>query len=110
MSAKTSVHRWPSAIAIAFLLLAVLEMPGAYYMLLRFVLCSVLVWQTVQLRFSGLELAWLTGLAALLYNPFFPVYLYNKAIWTLINFLTIGLIVMAQIAMESKRPVDKSDE
>jgi hypothetical protein len=85
-------------------------MPSGYYMLLRFVLCSVLIWQTAQLRHAGLELAWLTGLAALLYNPFFPVYLYNKGIWTLINIITIGLIVMSQIAMESQQSGGKADE
>ncbi len=34
---------------------------------------------------------WIFGFIAVLYNPIIPVYLYEKAIWIIVNIITIYL-------------------
>ena len=34
---------------------------------------------------------WIFGFVAVLYNPIIPVYLYEKAIWIIVNIITIYL-------------------
>jgi hypothetical protein len=67
-------------------------MPYGYYMLLRFVLCGASVYLLLGV---GLELVhwqqWVLGAFAVLYNPFLPVRLGDKGIWTVLNILTIVL-------------------
>ena len=95
-SGQHIVPRWPFALAIVFLLLAIPPVwPYGYYMLLRLIVCGVAVYGAIQAHTRGLEgWVWVLGGVAILFNPLIPVYL-NKAVWVLIDLITAVLIGVA---------------
>jgi hypothetical protein len=66
------------------------KLPYAYYTILRTILCVAaaygfsLAWQTRSDKWL-----WVYGVAAVLYNPIFPVRLGNKELWIALNILTV---------------------
>ena len=97
---------WPNVAASIVLLAAVLEMPSGYYMLLRWIVCSVLVWHSYRFYLTGSDLMWVTGSAAVLYNPIFPIYLYDKGLWTIINIATVALLFWSQSHLKRSLGMD----
>jgi hypothetical protein len=81
------------ALAIASTLavgLGILPMPYAYYVLLRIVLCiSAAVGFRVATKSDDSAWSWTYGVAALLYNPIFPVHMGSKMIWLGLNAATV---------------------
>ena len=81
-------------IPAALLLLALVDMPSGYYVLMRIVVCiaSAIVAYGSYKRGDSLNgSAILFGLMAILFNPIIPVYLYDREIWMPIDI--IGSIV-----------------
>ena len=73
-------------IPIVMLGIAILPLPYSYYMLLRLVVCASAVYFAIQFLKSGNQsLLFTFGFFAILYNPIFPIYLYSKALWIVIN-------------------------
>ncbi|MDA7583896.1 hypothetical protein N8739_01470 [Luminiphilus sp.] len=71
---------------------ALLPLPYGYYMLLRVFMCGLLAY----LAYSAIEqghtpIAWLCGIAAVIYNPIVPAHL-GREVWSIINIGTIGLL------------------
>lgn len=93
-------------------LLALFDMPWAYYRLLRVVLCLTAVVGFVAARRSGLETwMWFHGVMAVLYNPILPVELGAKALWTVLNLVTIAgdwrSLAAFEAAARAKRQVGR---
>ena len=81
---------------VGFLLLAVLPLPYGYYTLLRLVAFGVFAWAAYITFERGEEvLPWVFIVLALIYNPIIKVYL-SKEIWTAINLLSAGLVILSQ--------------
>ena len=75
---------------ILALLIAILPMPIGYYTLSRIIVFGGSVYFSYNFyKRNDVALTWLFGLCALLYNPIFPIYLYDRVIWTVLNILTI---------------------
>lgn len=73
-----------------FLLIAILEMPSGYYTFLRILIFGYFVFYTYNTYIKDFRnLAVVSLLFSILYNPIFPIYLYDKEIWTIINIATI---------------------
>ena len=79
-----------SGISTLLVLCGIAKLPYGYYMLLRLFLCIEAVY--------GFSLAWdrsknfwrwFYGIAAVVYNPFFPLRLREKSLWIALNFVTI---------------------
>jgi hypothetical protein len=67
--------------------------PYAYYVLLRWIVCGILVFLAV--RAHELEMTnwvWILGITAGIYNPIVRTHL-DREIWSLVNLTTIGLLV-----------------
>lgn len=83
---------WAAAVASIAVAFALASMPYGYYMLLRALLCGIslflLLGSTLQLRDWE---KWLLGACAVMYNPIFPISLGSKAIWTILNVVTVVL-------------------
>ena len=78
------------AVPSIFLLIAILEMPSGYYTFLRILIFGYFVFYTYNTYIKDLRnLAVVSLLFSILYNPIFPIYLYDKEIWTIINIATI---------------------
>jgi len=68
-------------ICVGLLLLGVAPLPYGYYMLLRLVACGVFALASfIAHQKKHAALPWVYGLLAILFNPFFPVYL-TKELW-----------------------------
>jgi hypothetical protein len=77
---------------ITVLIIGVLPMPIGYYTLSRLVVCACSIYYVILFnKKKDNTNVWLFGFVALLYNPIFPVYLYEKFIWVIVNLITIGL-------------------
>jgi len=91
----------PQIIVCAMLLWALNPAnPYGYYTLLRWVCCGVfgfLAFQAFALKMQGLT--WVLGIAALVYNPIFPVHL-TRAIWSAANIATIIIAVASIICLK----------
>ena len=75
---------------IIVMALGVLPMPYGYYNLSRLVVCVCSVYFAFQLfKKEDMVFVWIFGFFAILYNPIIPIHLYEKAIWIVINIITI---------------------
>ena len=78
------------AVPSIFLLIAILDMPSGYYTFLRILIFGYFVFYTYNTYIKDFRnLAVVSLLFSILYNPIFPIYLYDKEIWTIINIATI---------------------
>ena len=75
---------------IAALGIGILPLPIGYYMLSRLIVsgCALYFAQKFYKKKTTTKL-WIFGFFVVLYNPIAPIYLYEKAIWILINIPTI---------------------
>lgn len=76
----------PAAVA----LLAMLPLPIGFYTFVRIVICGFASWVAYTEYQNGNKFWLLFGGIAVLFNPIIPVYLYDKAIWTILDLLTAG--------------------
>ena len=83
-------------VPIIIMVIGIFPMPIGYYTLLRIVVfvCSIFFCFKIYEHNNDIgrnhEL-WFFVIIALIYNPIFPVYLYVKIIWTIINLITCFL-------------------
>jgi len=90
----------PTIAAIIFLLLSFFDWPYVYYSFLRIIVTGVAIYYAYYLYIAIKKLSfWFWGLIiiALLFNPIFPIYLRDKAIWGVIDVIVavffIGLMI-----------------
>lgn len=96
---------WIFLIPAAFLLIGIADMPIGYYTFLRIVVCfssSVIAYGRYSKEKKINFAAALFGVMALLFNPIFPVYLQNKEIWTIIDFVSAVSFIGAGIYLNNK--------
>ena len=77
---------------IVVLVIGIFPLPLGYYTLSRLVVCaSGLYFALNYYKKKNQTNLWIFGFIAVLYNPIIPVYLYEKAIWIIVNIITIYL-------------------
>ena len=91
-------------IAISAMLLWALypDNPYGYYVLLKWVVTPTFIYvalKTNELNITNLTIGF--GFLAFLYNPIFPIYL-GREVWTLVNLLTVGLIIYTLFSLKGK--------
>ena len=75
---------------IIVLAIGILPLPIGYYTLSRLVVCTSAIYFGYNFYKNGNTTnVWIFGFIAVLYNPIIPVYLYEKFIWIIVNFITI---------------------
>lgn len=81
-------------ICSGLLLLALADLPIGYYTFLRIVITIVSVIVAINENKKGINI-WvvLFGLTAIVFNPIFPVYLYEKSIWMPIDIVSAILFL-----------------
>lgn len=95
-----------AAVATALVGVGLFDLPYGYYMLLRLALCGSAVVFAIESHDRGwMPAVWIFGLFTVLYNPFVPVHLGEKEVWTWINaatvscfWLTVGVPLLQQKA------------
>jgi len=88
----------PHILIVSLLLWALIPSnPYGYYSVMRWIVCATFIF----LGFKSHEQhrqtwVWVWGVAAGIYNPIFPVHA-TREFWSLINVVTIGLVVLAAL-------------
>jgi len=72
------------------------NLPYGYYIILRAAICIAGAFGfSLALQQRSDKWMWTYGVAAILYNPVFPVRLGDKVLWVILNFATIGVFWFA---------------
>ena len=79
-------------VSAGLLFLGAVSMPSGYYELLRWVICAAAAF-TAYTNYSIDKSTWAIsfGVVALIFNPFVPLYLYDKFSWMVID-ISAGLM------------------
>ena len=76
-------------IPIPFLILAIGPWPAWYYVLLEILVCPYAAYFGYKAyKKKDVQWACIFGGMAVLYNPIFPIYLYSKFAWIILNILS----------------------
>jgi hypothetical protein len=103
MSSSSSRLWLPQLSAAALLLGTLLDTPSGYYTLLRWVCCPVLAYLGLVAHAEDKDnWAGPMAIAALIYNPLFPLAMGHK-IWIVVN-LGVALFLLASILVLRKMP------
>ena len=79
-----------------------LPMPYGYYTLSRLVVCGCSIYFAFHLyEKKDMTFVWIFGFFAILYNPIFPIYLYQNEIWIVVNLITAGVFFLKRDAVQS---------
>ena len=95
--------KWPSITTGVLLLLGILNgWPYGFYIILRWVVCGVAIFNAVGFSKSKLT-GWVFvfGALAFLFNPLFPVYL-NKSSWVGIDLISAIVFFIGAYAIKNK--------
>lgn len=86
-----------SYICAVLLFIGAMSMPSEYYQLLRWVICPAAAF--LAFIYYGLDnkMPWVIGfgVVALIFNPFVPLYLYDKFTWTIIDIVAGIMFVVS---------------
>ena len=95
--------KWLSIIAGILLLLGILNgWPYTYYIILRWVICGVAIFNVIDLSRSKLTgWVWAFGALAALFNPIVPVYL-NKSAWVGIDLISAIIFFLSVYTINKK--------
>ncbi|NGP53579.1 DUF6804 family protein [Thioalkalivibrio sp. XN8] len=84
----------PFWVVLVFYVVGLADLPYGYYTITRLVTCLVAIWLIWKLHSQGAAggpLTWLLAGIAVLYNPIFPIYLYSKLLWVILNAITLAV-------------------
>jgi len=94
----------PAIIAAIMLILTFLDWPSGYYTLLRIVVTGVSVYYAYYI-YSVIKVVdlwfWAMVAIAILFNPIFPIYLYDKSIWWVIDVVTAILLIITSYILSN---------
>ena len=85
----------PLIVSAVVFVIALFPMPYGFYSILRIIITVICVYGATLFYRRHPSLFWTMVTLALLYNPVFPIHLYEKAFWIAINLLTFGIFVFA---------------
>ena len=86
---------------IIVLVIGILPMPIGYYTLLRLVVCGCAIYYAYNLgQNKDKTFMLIFSFIAILYNPIFPVYLYEKSIWIILNIVTAVIFFLKRRSNE----------
>jgi len=96
---------FPVVIAIIFLLLTFFDWPYGFYRILRIVITAVAVFYAYYL-YKAIKKTdfWFWALVGIviLFNPIFPIYLYDKTVWGVID-VTVAIFFVILIIKFKKK-------
>lgn len=88
-------------LAAGMLFLGAVSMPSGYYDVLRFVICGAGAFAAFK-NYEANHQNWAItfGIIALIFNPFIPLYIYDKFLWLMIDVISGILFIVNSRKME----------
>lgn len=84
-------------------LIALLPLPIGFYSFVRIVICASSTYLAIYL-FNKNQNIWMFSTAlAIIYNPFIPVYLDSKELWSIINITTAAFFYFAYSLVNNEK-------
>ncbi len=90
---KTKLFNVLSIICACHLFFAGLNLPDTYYDYLRILVTGVALLTMMNNIGKNRYFVITFGLVALVFNPLFPIYIYEKAVWVLLDIITALLFL-----------------
>ena len=103
-SIKTKFFNILSIICACHLFFAGLNLPDFFYVYLKVIVFSVAI--LTMIKNIGISNIYVLtfGVVALVFNPIFPTYLYDKAVWVLVDIIAALLFLMEAFEVKSSMP------
>ena len=99
-----------SLLAAVLLAVGCFPLPIGYYTILRIVVCATSIILIVLNKYEKLAYYYVINVIfAILFNPFFPVYLHSKMAWVVIDAFAAVWFVVIAIKLLVARKDDKKD-
>jgi len=95
----------PAIVAIIILVLSLGSWPYGFYSLVKIVVTGIAIYYayTVYESAQGTNWwFWLFTAIAILFNPIFPIYLYDKNIWNMMD-IVVGILFLIFIVTEGRK-------
>ncbi len=96
---------WLFLIPIVLLLIGLVDLPIGYYTIVRIAVCLISAlscyWSFKSDEKVGIATV-VFGLLAILFNPIIPVYLQNKAAWTVIDVVAAILLAIRYFTLKGR--------
>lgn len=96
---------WIFVIPIALLLIGLADLPTGYYTIVRIIVCFASClschWSYKSDNKIGIVTI-LFGVIALVFNPFIPIYLNDKEVWTIIDIVAAVLLGIRGLTLLKK--------
>jgi hypothetical protein len=96
---------WLFLIPIVLLLIGLVDLPTGYYTIVRIAVCLISAlscyWSFKSDEKVGIATV-VFGLLAILFNPIIPVYLQNKAAWTVIDVVAAILLAIRYFTLKGR--------
>ena len=96
---------WLFLVPIALLLIGLADLPTGYYTLVRIAVCCISVLSAIWSYKTDEKVGIATviyGLLALIFNPFIPVYLHDKEVWTVIDLAGALLLAIRYFTIKDR--------
>jgi len=89
-------------VAVIMLLWAIRHNPYGYYIILRWIVCSIFAYCAFRTyRTKNESWTWIFGVNAAVYNPIFPLHL-GRAVWSVVNIVSAVLIIVSLFTLKKK--------
>lgn len=86
---------WLKILVIFLLLFALLPNPYGYYILLRWLCCSIFIYFAVSsYQIESKPWIWIYGVSSGIYNPIIPAHL-GREVWSVVNVITIVILIVS---------------
>lgn len=102
------MKKWPSIVALVFLLLSVLNWPYGFYTLLRIVITAIAIYYAYNIKDKSQFYLWFFVCVAIIFNPIIPIYLYSRLLWGIINliiFIFLIIFLNREMKLEKKKRI-----
>ena len=88
-------------ICAGLLLLGMISLPMGYYTFLRITVTCGSIYIILTEKNNGINFWIITfGLMAILFNPIFPIHLYDKSVWMVIDFICAILFIAKSYSLK----------
>jgi len=102
MSKKSGGLIFIRLVAVILLLAALRHNPYGYYIILRWVVCSIFAYCAVEAyKMKDEPWIWVFGVNAAVYNPIIPLHL-GRTVWSVVNIVSAVLIIVSLFTLKQK--------
>lgn len=88
-------YKWPGKLLITLFVLSIFPWPYGFYQFLRLIAFIIFIYYFLYFKKNKdkSHLYWVLIILSFIYNPIFPIFLYSKFLWIIIDIFSIYIII-----------------